>query len=284
MDYCIRKLQLLQLEILKDIDKICSKHGLTYYLIGGTLLGAVRHKGFIPWDDDLDIAMYREDYELVQKIIKKDHSEKYFVQNSYTDKNYTRFICKIRLNGTLQIEKGFDGIAMHQGIYIDIFPLDKVNKKGGLWLEIRGWLIRLLLAYKTAHVSTHFDMVKWKKYTKKIVSRFTFLIPQRLINWAIDRLCIADKNKNNPYTTSFLSGYGWKKQLFSNEVFGRGVRLEFEGLYFNSPDKYEVVLKRLYNDYWKLPPEDKRYIGHNLVRVDYGNYNDKLDEIFTKNY
>ena len=114
----IRKLQLAQLYIMKNIAAICDENNICYYLCGGTLLGAIRHSGFIPWDDDLDITMYRQDLKKLTKIVEEKYSDLFFVQNFQSDKNYARYIPKIRLNGTVQMEEDYAKSDIHQGIYI----------------------------------------------------------------------------------------------------------------------------------------------------------------------
>lgn len=96
MDTDVKRLQRIQLLIHKDRADYCNKNNITYYLVGGTLLGAVRHEGFIPWDDDIDIAMYRDDYNRFIRLFSQEMQEKYFVQNNHTDKNYSRFITIIK--------------------------------------------------------------------------------------------------------------------------------------------------------------------------------------------
>ena len=107
----LRRLQLTELELLIDFDNYCKKHGLRYYLIGGALLGAERYNHFIPWDDDIDVAMPREDYELFQQIWKKDAMTKYFLQSSKTDPLFARGILKLRIKGTHIIEESCKNIA-----------------------------------------------------------------------------------------------------------------------------------------------------------------------------
>lgn len=274
----LRKLQLLQLEILKDIDKICTEHHLTYYMVGGTLLGAVRHNGFIPWDDDIDIAMYREDYNKIQKILISNMSDKYFVQNFYTDRYYTRYIAKVRLKGTRQVEKGLAEVDSHKGVYVDIFPLDYVKKKSGLELWVRGAIVRCLFAYKTMRVGTNHEMVKAKQVLKQLLRWITFLIPNAFVNRLFDYSCSKDNGKACLYTTSFASRYRWKRQLYTNSVFGKGTRLDYEGCRFNAPVQYETILKRIYGNYLEFPPEEKRYEGHKLVEIAFGEYDALLEQ------
>ncbi len=267
-----RKLQLVQVSIVEDIDRICRENGLTYYMIGGTLLGAVRHKGFIPWDDDIDLVMYREDYDALISILQKKHSEKYFVQTFNTDKHYTRYIAKIRLNGTKMVESYLENTKAHSGIYVDIFPLDQTKKDDGLGLKLRGKIVRCLFAYK----SVKHDAVVKKSGIKYLFSRIlkwtTYIIPDSFINKLFDYVCSKDNSKNCKYTTNFASHFKWKKQMFKNEVFGEGCKLEFEGHMFNAPNEYLTILERLYGkNYMDIPSEEKRET-HNIIELDFGNY------------
>ena len=268
-----RKLQMVQISIVEDIDRICHENGLTYYMIGGTLLGAVRHNGFIPWDDDIDLVMYRSDYNKLINILQREYSEKYFVQTFYTDKQYTRYIAKIRLNGTKMVESYLEKNKAHSGIYVDIFPLDHTRKDDGLALKLRGKIVRYLFAYKSVK---HDSLVKKsgiKYFFSRIIKWFTYLIPDVFINKLFDYVCSKDNSKKCDFTTNFASHFKWKKQMFRNEIFGEGCKLEFEGHMFNAPSEYLTILRRLYGEnFMQLPPEEKRET-HNIVELDLGNYN-----------
>ena len=267
-----RKLQLIQVSIVEDIDRICQENDLTYYMIAGTLLGAVRHKGFIPWDDDMDLVMYRDDYNKLIGIIQRDYADKYFAQTFYTDKEYTRYVLKIRLNGTRHVESAYERSSVNQGIYIDIFPLDHVKKPGGFGLSLRGKLVRLLFAYKSLRFDALPDRSPKKVKLAKATRWTTYLLPNRLVNRLFDYVCGKDNKKNCAYTTNFASHYRWQKQLFKNEVYGVGCPLEFEGRLFNAPTEYETVLRQLYgDDYMAIPPKEKQ-ITHEIVELDFGAY------------
>ncbi len=272
-----RMLQLLQIKIVDDIDKICAENNLKYYIIGGTLLGAVRHKGFIPWDDDIDLVMYRDDYNRFIKIIQEKYSSKYFIQTFDTDKNYTRYIAKVRLNNTIHRESYFENAGINEGVYVDIFPLDNVRKNGGVELFLRGSIVRWIFAFKTIKHNCQITKTGPKYYIGKLLRGFLFLIPDGLVNSLFEYACQKDNGKECKYTTNFASHFKWKKQLFENGVFGDGCKLEFEDRKYSAPCKYKEILERLYGaDYMQLPPKEKR-VTHDIVKLDFGPYREGLE-------
>lgn len=130
----LRRQQLVMLEIVKELDRICRKHGIPYFLYGGTLLGAIRHNGFIPWDDDLDVGMLRKDYLKLIKILPDELPEHIVLQTNDTDKNYFYFFAKLRDKRSFLDEGNYDRVFKERGIYIDIFPFDFVR----LWTHLLG--------------------------------------------------------------------------------------------------------------------------------------------------
>lgn len=125
----LRELQLLQLEIAKELKRICDENDIDYFMIGGTLLGAVRHKGFIPWDDDMDFGMTVENYNKFIEIAPHKLDERFFLQTEDSDQNYHNIFAKIRMNNTHMIEKVTDKQIIHNGIFIDVFPYDLTTEK-----------------------------------------------------------------------------------------------------------------------------------------------------------
>ena len=273
----IRKLQLTELYMLKDIAKLCKDNQIKYYLCGGTLLGAVRHGGFIPWDDDLDITMYRKDLTKLVKLLKEEYPEKYFVQDFRSDKEYTRYITKIRLNGTSQTEECYKYDNINHGIYIDIFPLDHTTKQDGIGLKLRGVLLRYLFAFKTTKHTKKWTTTYWKSITIKCIKPLTYLVPDLFINMLFDWCCTMTDKPGAKYTTSFASHYRWKRQMVSNEVYGEGTYYKFEDGEFMVPSQYEKLLVQIFSEnYMELPPVEARNSGHVLADINLGKYEKEI--------
>lgn len=270
--------------MMKEIAEICEKNQLRYYLCGGTLLGAVRHGGFIPWDDDLDITMYRSDLNRLITILQTEYSDKFFVQTFQTDRNYTRYIPKIRLNGTIQMEEGHEEDKIHHGVYIDIFPLDHVAKPGGWMLYLRGKILRFLFAYKTVRCTKNKVTTKTKKLLITLLKPLSYLIPMKWVDRMFDWVCTASDKAGAKYTTSFASHYLWKKQLVENDIYGDGTMLRFENCMFRCPTRYTDLLKQVFGEnYMQLPPLEKRNSGHVLVKIDLGQYETAVEDLLQPN-
>jgi LPS biosynthesis protein len=270
----IEKLRKIQLMMLEDIIRICSENNIMYYMFHGSLLGTIRHSGFIPWDDDVDICMYREDIMKLKKIITERYSEKYFIQDVHTEKEYTRYITKVRLNNTLQMEVGNAKSNMHHGIYLDIFPLDHIHKTHGLGISFRGYMVSLLMKYLVVRHSKSRNTILIRKILINLLKPLSYLIPYKSVNKLLDYMCSMDNNKDSKYTTCFVSEYGYKKQIVENEVYGEGVFMNFENLKVRVPTQYDKILNKLYGDYMTLPPVEKRVHRHNVIKYDLGNYED----------
>lgn len=272
----IDKVKALELAVLQYVDSICKTHGLKYYLVKGSLLGAVRHKGFIPWDDDIDIAMYREDYNKFTQIVLADKNPKYFLQNMETDANYSRYITKIRVNDTLFMEQRVQNLKMHHGVFIDIFPLDRIKNPNSLTLKLRVAVAAILLRINEIRKGLTNASTQFKTRRNKIIKRVLSFLPisSRFFNRMVDMLYgFNNKSKSATFTTSFACRYGWRKETFPNDVYGEGTQVVFEGKPFNAPEKWDIILKRLYGEaYMDIPPKEKQVSGHHLIKIDLGHY------------
>ncbi len=250
------ELSLLQREeksILKEIHRICEKNNIKYYIVGGTLLGAVRHKGFIPWDDDIDIAMYRSDYKRFKNLCKKELNQNFFLQDLNTDKGYYQIMPKIRKNNTILESIGDEKIQMHKGVFVDIFMLD-YEKKLNTFVRRKSkihWAIINLL-YKKKHNTPQ------KKFKRLILK----CIPTKLLVF-IDSLFIASHRKK-AFTMNYTSMYGIDRQSFPSDFYGEPVYLQFDDINVYAPKEYIKILESVYGDYMKLPPVEKRGLHHKI--------------------
>lgn len=248
------KLKKELLEILDFFDKICKKNNLKYYLGGGTLLGAIRHDGFIPWDDDIDVYMPREDYNKLLKL--KINNEKYWLDNYKTNKQNWHPFSKIRLKNTEFYEQNIPLFIENQGFWIDILPIDNTKNTHFSFLKIRKRLVEIcknILLYKT---------VKKKNYDsicKKIFYNFTKFIPNFIILNFREFIMQLENNKKNKYLISFGSRYKVENQLHLKEKIFPLKKHVFELKKYPIPYDYDYVLTKIYGkDYMIVPPKDKQ--------------------------
>ena len=268
----LRKAQLLMLKILKEVHKICEENNIKYFLSDGTLIGAIRHQGFIPWDDDLDIGMLREDYEKFCKIAPQILSENFILQNFQTDKGYGLQFGKVILKNTVWIEKVAKNTNRQwSGIYIDIFPYDNIteNKKmqkliNRLYIFIQGLI---LIKFKYINISNYESMAKKLKYVLKKIYLCT--ISKKLLIYIRDSICKRYLNKSKSLVTKY-GGNFYKNQNPYN--FYKDLTLQnFEDTSFYIPKNYDKILKNLYGNYMEIPPIEKQR-QHGIEYFDFGNY------------
>lgn len=259
MDIRIREVQEIELEILLEFDRICKEEGLKYQLFAGTLLGAIRHKGFIPWDDDIDVVMLREDYEAFLRVGQKKLGKDYFLQTKATDKNYVNPFAKIRKNGTVFRETLVKDVDMHHGIYIDIFPVDNAmprSKKG----------------YRQVRLLNYFREIKKGRTQERSHEENLFqrllsdTMVDRGINFALNLFSkkktdyVSDLVFNN--TEKLYDEYSLRRETFESTIPG-----EFEGYFFPIPSNYHEVLTIYYGDYMTLPPLENQKPHHHVVEI-----------------
>lgn len=261
----MNELQAKELEILKFFIKICEKHHLTYFLIAGTALGAVRHKGFIPWDDDIDVALPREDYDKLMTLTSEFEGTNYFLQNYNTDPKYIYNYAKIRDNTTTYIENYYKTYQINHGVWIDIFPFDgvsyKLEDRKKFHKKVKGSWGQVWLQYPYG-LRRSFSKETWFKDLLLNIVAYPWFWTN--VNHYRNKL-IDKKVSKIPYKDALLVGnffgiYGYK-EIFPREVFLEGQKGEFEGIEVNLPKDYDKYLTMMYGDYMKLPPEEKR-VGH----------------------
>lgn len=277
--HTLRKLQLLELEILKDFDAICRKHDIPYVVMYGAAIGAVRHGGFIPWDDDIDVVMLRADYERFLKIAKTEFGNKYQLLNSEENIHYPMMVSQMLLNGTKFVPEPYKHVKCDFAIFLDVFPLDNVSddetelKKQcqAAWFWNKLMILRQL---PFPYIPMH-GMKKKIVYFMCAMIHFSLRLLHISPQWLYEhckKACLKNKNASTnrvsyvPGTVSYAIAFE-KDELFPAQY------LNFEGILLPFPNQYDKILRRIYGDYMQLPPERDRR-NHYPYILDFGKYAD----------
>lgn len=251
-----KKLFAVLLDMLIEFDKVCIKHGLTYFMDGGSLIGTIRHKGFVPWDDDIDVVMPRKDYE---KFIKLSHefSDPYFLQNAYTDKDFYYAPTRIRNSNTTALVEMFAYRGFNQGVWLTIFPLDKISPEDG---EKNYNLINQLNIENSTYMRlTNPDLSEKDRLR---VRNYSGANPMDTYN-EIHRIASMHENDDTPYVgTMIITVVNYKRKLLKIHDFDKVVYKDFEGIKVPVPMGYDDVLKTEYGNYMELPPKEERGLWH----------------------
>ena len=243
----LKQAQEIMLETLVELDRICKKHNINYWLSSGTLLGAVRHGGFIPWDDDVDLCMLKEDYELFLQVAQSELPKTMFLQTTKSDKAYPYDSAKIRNNKATIIEKHEVGkkVQYNQGVFIDIFPMILL-KKGAFFrtLQIGYFLVVKFFSYKYANIPT----------IRKFLVRKFFKLHNTSNEMLINSAALPDANI----------------YIEKEKVFALGT-MKFCNKEFYVPKEYKSYLSTIYTNYMQTPPKNKQVAHAHSITIHEGN-------------
>lgn len=261
----LKKLHDEILIIMDEIDRLCRDYSLRYYLMCGSCLGAVRHHGFIPWDDDLDIAMPRSDFNRLIDLIlnEKALGDDFYLRWVTNEEYYNHAFAKICLKGT-KFQESCGLSAQNAGIYVDIFPMDSCDSNLPK-IERKNKIFRSLSQFITYKGREHSKREKGLKgFTKLIV---TSLFSNATIHGIMLRVIGKIDERNCANHVIYGTPYPIKRMVFPKEWHGDGVRAPFEDRKYVCPAQAELYLERIYgDDYMQLPPENKRK-SHYPLRV-----------------
>lgn len=247
----------VQLNLFKEFIKVCNKLNLKYYMVHGSLLGAVKYKGFFPYDDDIDVAMPRKDYDIFIKQGQKHLSKNIFIQCNKTEKDYPLVFTKLRDSNTTFIQKNYEGYNINQGIYIDIFPID-------FYPENINNITKIKEKVYSIRVNSRMKNIKRTLKQKIFVTISKIIYP----NWykTIYKLDNLYKNYNNEFYCIVHGGKNTEIKIPFN-IFGNGQKLEFENIEINVPEKYKEYLQIIYGDYNNYNPSAKYMVSKDLVTI-----------------
>lgn len=264
-----QQLKKVQLMIATDIKRVCENYNIRYFLDAGSMLGAVRHGGFIPWDDDMDIGMPKDDYKKFMEIASEELGEKYFVDNYNTNDENPLVFTKIRLLGTEYIENKSNALAKHKEVFVDIFPYyyisdnEILRKIEALKMQILTQMLLIKGGFKVWKGESKFKYIKFLP-----VQILAKCYSVKSIRNKIDKLYNKYVNTKN---ICVHAGSCYNYWYFPTTWFNELVDIQFEGIKFKIPKEYDSFLRKAYGDYMKLPPEDERKT-HQIIKLDLGKY------------
>ncbi len=261
-----------QMDLLIELDRICKKWDIPYFLSGGTLIGAIRHGGYIPWDDDIDVGMLREHYDRFQEACRQDLDPAYMLHNWNDDPYSPHGFFKLKIRGTHYPEGLAANSKMNDSIYIDIFPYDntptgKLQRKKQ---AAENYLLRKILFLRCG-----FNLGRDSLLRRALYGTLCFASRIRSVKgWkkVMDRLQRRYNHRPSEYMTNFAGSYSNEIETMRREWIETTVPYRFEGVEFSIPAGYDQFLRHAYGDYMQLPPEEKRAGKHEIGTIDLGNY------------
>lgn len=261
----LHTLQSIELELLQEADRICRKCGIHYNIIAGTLLGAVRHGGFIPWDDDADIALLREEYDKFREACKTElNHEKYYFQDHTNTPGYRWGYGKLRKKGTVFLRQNQEHMPYEQGVFIDVFPLDYVSDKH--WMRaLQNFHYFCIRKVFWSEVGKSADKSWWKRKVYTLESG----IPLETVRKYYEKVIRRTNHKKTDWVRILMfptpnTEYGYRTRWYEQSA-----EISFEGVSFVGIENYDEYLTFKFGNYRELPPVEQRKV-HPVTRLELG--------------
>lgn len=265
-DEDLRRLQLTQLAIAVEVTNLCDKHGIGYVLLGGSALGARRHAGFIPWDDDMDMGMLRADFDRFTKIARRELPQHFYVQHWLDDPYMGALFAKVRQNNTQVLEATSKDTGGHKGISIDIFPFDNVPH--GIaeytWkLQLKAW--KRVLRHKCGYTIRDLPiLLKLADLPARMISR---LVSTEGAKRRMHRLMTRFSAGEAERVLAVGGAYDFTRDMLKRKWLTERARRTFEDRSFYCPAEIDAYLEHMYGDFMSLPPVEDRTNKHTIVEL-----------------
>lgn len=261
----------VDLNIVKEVVSICEKHGFKYYMLGGTMLGAIRHKGFIPWDDDIDLGMPRKDYDEFLDVAPRELSVHLKLVNYHTDPNYQYYITRILDTETKVVEERIGNDNKYTNVSIDIFPIDGTPNNSILrkiyFFRVLYHRALMSLCYKDS-----IDRKRPRSKAERMMLWVMECVPVEKMTTPfrqkekIDKLLKKQKIEGAEYIGNIMGAYR-TREIVPAKYYGKGTMYQFEDMQLCGLDMYDEYLTFTYGDYMQLPPEDKRKTHFKVIEI-----------------
>lgn len=265
------RLHEVDLNITKEVVSICDRHKLTYFMLGGTMLGAIRHKGFIPWDDDIDLGMPRDDYEMFMSIAPKELPASLKIVNYRNTPKYQYYITRVLDTETKVVEERIGNESKYTNASIDIFPIDGTPNNP---IARKIYFFRVLFhrALMSLCYKDSIDRKRKRGKAEKILLWVMERIPVEKLTTPYKQKCIIDKLLRKQkydgakYVGNIMGAYR-TREIVPASYYGKGTLYPFEDIQLRGLDKYDEYLTHTYGDYMQLPPEEKRKTHFRIIEI-----------------
>lgn len=267
----IERLHQVDLDIVKEVINICNENGLVYYALGGTMLGAIRHKGFIPWDDDIDLGMPRKDYERFLEIAPSLLSKTLRLVNYKTDKDYHYYITRVQDIETRVMENRYEAEGKYTHVSIDIFPLDG-SPNNALLRKIYYFKVMMHRGMMALHYKNGIDKGRKRGLCERLFLKMMTTLPTDKLFDAYHQKEKIDKilKKHNMWGSNFsgnIMGAYRTVEMIPTSWYGKDAFYNFENIKIRGIKEYNKYLSHLYGDYMQLPPVNARKVHFRIVEI-----------------
>lgn len=265
----LKKLHENMLEIYEEIARVCDAHGLTYFVVGGTLLGAVVHKGYIPWDDDLDLAMPREDYDQFVNCYADELSPRFYMHSQNSDKRYWVPFSKVRIANSIFLEEKRKNVDSASGIYVDVFPFDYAPSKSCGFVASAKWR---LINYLNNYIYSTVTGMRVSSASSSVLNPIFSLFSINALSRYRDAICKSFDKGDRRYFLDTGGGRSLDNSYFKVDDMLPLNELPFEDTTVKAPKESDMYLRQLYTEKYKIIPPENERVTHNplLIRFEDG--------------